>query len=98
MNELIGVFREYLQQREKQMAAGWTPKRGHYLVEALIHDVLVHKIAENTSPENRRKHAFFSQLLNAWDALAYDRYEVGSGCEYYAGLTLSKYHFCRMYA
>lgn len=77
--KLVSGFRRYLQQRERQLVASWVPERGYYLPVELIRVDLMHKGMED--PLSEARHAFFSPLLSAWSAIAYDQFEPGSGHE-----------------
>jgi hypothetical protein len=88
--ELVRELRDYLRQREQELvAAGITPQmRGYYLPEELIHRELARHMDKYTAPYDEQRVVVFGTLLNAWNALAYERYVPGSAIESTVGNSL----------
>ena len=85
--QLVQSFRDLI----KQQAQVYAELRSPYEREVLPAEAIIrNQLDWYSAPETGGEEAFI--LRSAWDALAYDRYEVGSKEEHLAGAALQMYY------
>jgi hypothetical protein len=77
---LVEAFRRAIQQQEQVLRGALTPER-----------IVRGQLDREGRSSNKEKAEFFFHLLCAWDALAFDRYEVDAGLTGSAGYSLYSY-------
>jgi len=77
---LVEAFRRAIQQQEQVLRGALTPER-----------IVRGQLDWEGRSSNKEKAEFFFHLLRAWDALAFDRYEVDAGLTGSAGYSLYSY-------
>jgi hypothetical protein len=85
--KLVKEFKDYVQQRDKQFGGVYSP-------EETVRMRLDQENSAHLASPNKKEGSFFFQLKQAWDALAYDRYEPGSSQENLAARSLNYYYGC----
>jgi hypothetical protein len=85
--QLVQSFRKLIKQQAEAYAEFRSPQERDVLpAEAIVRN----QLDWYSAPETGGEEAFI--LRTAWDALAYDRYEVGSKEEHLAGVSLQMYY------
>jgi hypothetical protein len=80
--ELVEAFRNFIKDRDQRLGGAYSP-------EEIIRNKLQ---GEWMYSPDKTKREFFFQLHFAWDALAYNRYKLGSSAEHLAGTNLQSYY------
>src|SRR4051812_36246454 len=73
--DLVKGFRGYIQQRQQVYQELRSPKEREYLPPS---DIIRKKLDLQSGTPNVEEGEFYSRLRYAWDAIAYDHYEIGS--------------------
>jgi hypothetical protein len=81
--QLVKEFRNYIQERDQLFRVHGVHSSPEVIIRAKLYEEIM-KFGPHTS--------FWFPVRNAWDALAYDRYEPGSFDERQAGGTLEYYY------
>jgi hypothetical protein len=85
--QLVKTFQDLIKQQAEAYGVNRLPHEREVLpAEAIVRN----QLDWYSAPETGGETAFI--LRNAWDALAFDRYEVGSKEEHLAGVTLQMYY------
>ena len=85
--ELVHAFQAWLPRRERTWAKDPAAEDRPYPLAAVIHKELQLNLDRDYADTEE---PFFTPILHAWDAIAYDLYEPGTGYERYAGHSLSR--------
>jgi hypothetical protein len=80
---LVKTYRKQIQEESQELQ-----RVGQFLS---AEDIIHLKLENNIKKSSEEQYAFYATLSDAWDALAYDRYEPGSSTERAAGCRLGGY-------
>src|SRR5690349_6471248 len=84
--QLVTEFKDYISQRQLSEKTRSPAEIIHARLESEVHSV--HLPPTATQQEHEQAAKFFHEIRLAWDAVAYDRYEIGSFAERYGGSTV----------
>ncbi len=89
--ELVDAFRGLI--RKEHLALG--DRARFFPPIKIIHDALLHQVQYIFSDDraDKQRGAYFGQILDAWDVIAYEHYDEELSEKHHAGLNLdTKYH------
>src|SRR5215213_4733551 len=88
--ELVGAFKGFIKERYERFG-GFIPPEEIIRQKLDVEATSSHLPSDAPPEEQRRAEDFFFKIRQAWDAVAYDRYEPGSSAESIAGSLLHLY-------